>query len=122
MLKRHLMLHFALAAAVATSLVALPALSDKPSWAGGGDDHGGKGKGKGKGHQNSQGDQGNHDRRHFEDRNRVVVRDYYVKEYKTGHCPPGLAKKHNGCMPPGQAKKWRVGHPLPRDVVYYDLP
>ena len=20
-------------------------------------------------------------------------------------CPPGLAKKHNGCMPPGQAKK-----------------
>jgi hypothetical protein len=21
-------------------------------------------------------------------------------------CPPGLAKKHNGCMPPGQAKKW----------------
>ena len=26
-------------------------------------------------------------------------------------------------MPPGQAKKrWRYGHPLPRDVVYYDLP
>ncbi|MCK7502155.1 MAG: RcnB family protein [Comamonadaceae bacterium] len=25
-------------------------------------------------------------------------------------------------MPPGQAKKWRVGHPLPRDVIYYDLP
>ena len=21
------------------------------------------------------------------------------------HCPPGLAKKHNGCMPPGQARK-----------------
>ena len=20
-------------------------------------------------------------------------------------CPPGLAKKHNGCLPPGQAKK-----------------
>ena len=26
-----------------------------------------------------------------------------------GGCPPGLAKKHNGCMPPGQAKKLRVG-------------
>jgi hypothetical protein len=27
-----------------------------------------------------------------------------------GGCPPGLAKKHNGCMPPGQAKKmFRVG-------------
>jgi hypothetical protein len=30
--------------------------------------------------------------------------------YGTGGCPPGLAKKHNGCMPPGQAKKlFRVG-------------
>jgi Ni/Co efflux regulator RcnB len=25
-------------------------------------------------------------------------------------------------MPPGQAKKWRVGHPLPHDVIFYDLP
>jgi hypothetical protein len=31
-------------------------------------------------------------------------------------CPPGLAKKHNGCMPPGQARKlargqrWRSGY------------
>jgi hypothetical protein len=25
--------------------------------------------------------------------------------YGVGGCPPGLAKKHNGCMPPGQAKK-----------------
>jgi hypothetical protein len=24
---------------------------------------------------------------------------------KRGNCPPGLAKKHNGCLPPGQAKK-----------------
>jgi len=22
-----------------------------------------------------------------------------------GDCPPGLAKKDNGCLPPGQAKK-----------------
>jgi len=28
----------------------------------------------------------------------------------SGRCPPGLAKKHNGCMPPGQAKKlYNVG-------------
>ena len=27
-----------------------------------------------------------------------------------GSCPPGLAKNHNGCMPPGQAKKlYNVG-------------
>jgi hypothetical protein len=25
--------------------------------------------------------------------------------YGVGGCPHGLAKKHNGCMPPGQAKK-----------------
>jgi hypothetical protein len=29
--------------------------------------------------------------------------------YGVGGCPRGLAKKHNGCMPPGQAKKLRVG-------------
>ena len=58
----------------------------------------------------------------FEDRQRVIVHDYYVTEYRAGHCPPGLAKKNNGCMPPGQAKKWHVGHPLPRDVIFYDLP
>lgn len=58
----------------------------------------------------------------FGDRQRTVVRDYYGEEYRGGHCPPGLAKKHNGCQPPGQAKKWRKGYPLPRDVIYYDLP
>ena len=36
--------------------------------------------------------------------------------YGHGGCPPGLAKKHNGCMPPGQAKKlyrgqrWQSGY------------
>lgn len=42
----------------------------------------------------------------------------YEHEYGYGGrgCPPGLAKKHNGCMPPGQAKKlyrgerWRSGY------------
>ena len=30
--------------------------------------------------------------------------------YNDRHCPPGLAKKHNGCMPPGMAKRhYRVG-------------
>ncbi len=32
--------------------------------------------------------------------------------------PPGLAKKNNGCLPPGQAKKrYQVGQPLPRRVL-----
>lgn len=37
-------------------------------------------------------------------------------------CPPGLAKKHNGCLPPGQAKKMyreaMVGHHVPPNAVY----
>ncbi|HZV99894.1 MAG TPA: RcnB family protein [Methylophilaceae bacterium] len=59
---------------------------------------------------------------HFGDRERVIVREYYAERFHAGHCPPGLAKKHNGCMPPGQAKKWAIGRPLPREVIYYDLP
>lgn len=39
-----------------------------------------------------------------------------------GRCPPGLAKKNNGCMPPGQARQWAVGQPMPHELVYYSLP
>ncbi len=36
------------------------------------------------------------------------------------NCPPGLAKKHNGCLPPGQAKKlYNVGQRLPYDYNGY---
>ena len=59
---------------------------------------------------------------HFGDPHRGHVRDYYESQYRAGKCPPGLAKKNNGCMPPGQAKKWDVGRPLPRDVRYYEVP
>jgi len=38
--------------------------------------------------------------------------------YSRGHCPPGLAKK--GCIPPGQATKWRRGYPLAQSVIFYD--
>jgi hypothetical protein len=59
---------------------------------------------------------------HFDAGQRDAVRRYYSEQVHSGHCPPGLAKKHNGCMPPGQAKMWVVGQPLPRDVIFYDLP
>ena len=43
----------------------------------------------------------------------VIVSDRYGRLYALdarGSCPPGLAKKGNGCMPPGQAKKmYNVG-------------
>lgn len=108
-----------------------PTHADKPSWAGGdkSEKQGQKEKGPkkqqaGPEDRTSHGESRDAVRAHayFGDRQRVVVRDYYAAEFRSGHCPPGLAKKHNGCMPPGQAKKWRVGHPLPRDVIYYDLP
>jgi Ni/Co efflux regulator RcnB len=99
---------------VAAVLAAGPALADKPE---------GKGKGHGKGH--SKGDERTESverRVYFNDQHRGYVREYYHEEYRRGFCPPGLAKKNNGCMPPGQAKKWQVGRPLPREVIYYDLP
>lgn len=67
-------------------------------------------------------DHGYIERRYFTDDHRHLIRQYYDDEYRGGHCPPGLAKKHNGCLPPGQAKRWIIGRPLPRNVIYYDLP
>lgn len=58
---------------------------------------------------------------YFGDQQRMGVHDYYQDQYRGGHCPPGLAKKHNGCMPPGQARNWAVGRALPRDAVYYPV-
>ena len=56
-------------------------------------------------------------------RDRDTVYSYYRGEYAAGNCPPGLAKKDNGCLPPGQAKKmWAVGQPLPSSIRYEPLP
>lgn len=51
-----------------------------------------------------------------------LVRDYYGGQIAKGNCPPGLAKKGNGCQPPGQAKKWQRGQALGSDIRYYDIP
>jgi len=60
---------------------------------------------------------------YFNDQQRVVVRQYYTQTYAEGKfCPPGLAKKGNGCMPPGQAKKWAVGQTVPQNVILYNVP
>lgn len=61
-------------------------------------------------------------RSYFDDRHRAVIENYYVEQFRSGSCPPGLRKKNNGCLPPGQAKKWSIGRQLPRNVIYYDLP
>lgn len=60
---------------------------------------------------------------YFNEQHRTVVRQYYVENYGNGkRCPPGLAKKNNGCMPPGQARTWAVGQPVPRNVTVYQVP
>jgi Ni/Co efflux regulator RcnB len=96
----------------AAFLAASPVHADKSGW---------KGKGKHGGKERIE-TEVEIRTRYFGNREREVVRRYYVEEHGRGHCPPGLAKKHNGCMPPGLAKTWRVGQPLPHDVVYHDLP
>lgn len=85
-----------LALAMATALLTAPALADKPPWAGGG-----------RGDKQEREDRPDDRRaqRYFNDQHRAAVRDYYDEQIRAGRCPPGLRKKHNGCLPPGQAKK-----------------
>jgi Ni/Co efflux regulator RcnB len=59
----------------------------------------------------------------FIDTQREAAHSYFVKQHGRGNCPPGLAKKNNGCLPPGQAKKrYVIGHPLPHGTVVGELP
>jgi Ni/Co efflux regulator RcnB len=116
---------FAFAVAAASLAAAMPALAK-------GKDDRGEGHGHGKGHDKHEDkhDDRRDDRReevrpgaYFDARHREEVRRYYGEHYggRKG-CPPGLAKKKNGCRPPGQARKWAVGRPLPREVVMYPVP
>lgn len=113
-----------LALLLAGLLATTGALAEKPDWAGGGKPD----KSQQNAMQERQGNetQGKGDKGkvggHFRDEQRTAVHNYYSEQYRAGRCPPGLAKKNNGCMPPGQARKWAVGQPLPRDVVYYSVP
>ena len=133
----HSTLRLLVLAAAAT--LAGPALAEKPEWAGGGkgkhekhekhDKHDKHDKHQGKHAEKRQGKhEGRHDVRvggYFSDQQRQVVHTTYSQEYGGGSarkCPPGLAKKNNGCMPPGQAKKYRLGQPLSSEVVYYPVP
>jgi hypothetical protein len=102
------------------SVLALPAAaeSDKGHGKGGG---GGPPHAQGRGDDSGRGGSGGS--YVVSDHDRDAVYGYYRGEHAAGNCPPGLAKKDNGCLPPGQAKKmWAVGQPLPREVVYEPLP
>ncbi|MDP1664710.1 MAG: hypothetical protein Q8L79_06230 [Methylobacter sp.] len=122
-----LKMSYTLVLAVAVILTTGPALADKPSR----NNHDKAGKHEQREKQNHDRDRddrayhskdADNQRRYFDDRHQTIVHDYYNEQFRTGRCPPGLLKKHNGCMPPGQAKQWQIGRPLPRNVIYYDLP
>lgn len=104
-------------AALACTLISTSALAEKPEWAG----QGGKHKDKhAQAHEGKAADLpiGTY----FVDQQRQDVQNYYGSQYAGKKCPPGLAKKNNGCQPPGQAKKWAKGQPLPTAVVFYPVP
>lgn len=135
----------------ALALAAAPALADKPAHAGGAS-HGradDKPKGGGKPHKKDDRQDERREPRggerhggsrpapggersglsvnvqiggYFNDVQRRSAVEYYEPRFRAGNCPPGLAKKRNGCQPPGQAKKWHRGAPLPHDVIYYPVP
>lgn len=111
--------------------VAAPAFAEKPAWAGAGkegkaadhDEHRGGGKKKTAQATHSHGRASAISIGAYFGRNqRQAAHDYYASQFRAGKCPPGLAKKGNGCMPPGQAKKWSMGHSLPSSVIYYTVP
>lgn len=108
---------------LAATLAAGPALAAKPEWAGQGQGHG-RGADK---HEARDARKPQHAQppvgAYFTEQQRVAVRGYYGEHYGGAkRCPPGLAKKNNGCLPPGQAKKWAVGQPLPAGVTVYAVP
>lgn len=139
-------------AAVASLFTAGPTFADKPGWAGGPrggqsrqaerwqcqggysgkEFHGGDGgRDYRRGRQADRNDgprYKNADRprysggRYFVDNHRTIVHNYYYDQYRGGRCPPGLVKKGNGCVPPGLARRWAIGRPLPRNVIFYDVP
>jgi Ni/Co efflux regulator RcnB len=118
---RHSMLRI-VAIAFAGTLAAGVVHADKPSWAGGGNKHERDHESHGRDRDRGGHDGGRARQQHFGDRHAAIVREYYGEEIHRGHCPPGLAKKRNGCLPPGQARKWAYGRPLPAGVVYYEVP
>jgi Ni/Co efflux regulator RcnB len=100
-----------LALALFAAVAITPAFADKGG--------GGHGRGHGGGHDDDRDRvvqvERHHDR-HDRDERVVIVDPRHDRS-----CPPGLAKKNNGCLPPGQAKKMDrviVGEALPAGAIF----
>ena len=135
-----------LAALLAMTVGTGAARADKPDWAGQGKDKSRPGQGRDSGARQGKDRPGNGQARpvgqqqparragavapreprvggYFDERDRRTAHVWYDDHYggRKG-CPPGLAKKNNGCLPPGQARKYAIGRPLPAGVVMYPVP
>lgn len=67
------------------------------------------------------GAQGYHHSNHgIHDSDAYIIRKYLTDNHHR-RCPPGLAKKRNGCLPPGIAKKYAVGQVL-NDGIWSPVP
>jgi hypothetical protein len=146
---RKILSGFCILTAVSSITMPVPAGAERPEWAGTassgkhghpgvkgnkgnsgqhGADSTNKNKNAGKSWNNQGGNhyggKGNYPAHNFnfDSRQRAIIHDYFAPRFQGGRCPPGLAKKYNGCLPPGQAKKWAIGYPLPRNAIFYDLP
>jgi hypothetical protein len=111
-------------ASAAAMAIAMPALA-KPGKAGGksqasghvakgGRAHAGSTKGKTRTHRVTATDRNGNGI--LDSRERRVDRT----RYGVNDCPPGLAKKNNGCLPPGQAKRlFAQGQRLPTGYNFF---
>ena len=109
-----------MAVAVAMGTFTAMALADK----GGNKDERGHGKSDyAREHHDDHGDKHDEDtiRILIGTQNRDAITDYLNRNYRKD-CPPGLAKKNNGCLPPGIAKKYQIGSPLSDTVRFMPIP
>jgi len=132
---------------MAMSLISGSAFADRPEWAGHGDDghkkhkkH--KNKHEGKRDREWEDDDRDDDRRerrhkvqyqshesgvtvqiggYFGDRQITETHEYYRERARTGHCPPGLAKKNNGCAALRRDRDWHIGENIPQHARYDEI-
>lgn len=119
---------------MASATLSSPAQAEKPAHAGKGNNGNGhnkhKGGNSGKAHKNKgQAPQAASQSSGdididivFDNGAKQAVRSHYGSSYAGKSCPPGLAKKNNGCLPPGQAKKYNRGDVVPESVTLYRIP
>lgn len=60
--------------------------------------------------------------KHFDDKLRTTVREYFTANRGTGPCPAGLILKNNRCESSSTERLWKIGQPLPTQLSPKELP